>query len=166
MLLLVKEFLEEARSNYADATRHSIASQRIGSRNIWKTFTSIVNKVSLQIPPLFNGSVVLTYSKDKANRFAMKLSVNSFLDDTLHNLPDFSLRTEQEIFSMRITARMVANAISEFDVANATGPDCIPSIVLKMCSPELSPVFAKLYNKCLFESYFSSSWTVSSVVPA
>ena len=34
-----------------------------------------------------------------------------------------------------------------------------------MCSPELSPVFAKLYNKCLVESCFPSRWKSSSVVP-
>ena len=33
--------------------------------------------------------------------------------------------------------------------------------VLKMCSPELSPVFAKLYNKCLAESCFPSCWKSS-----
>jgi hypothetical protein len=35
-----------------------------------------------------------------------------------------------------------------------------------MCSPELSPVLAKLYNKCLSESCFPSCWKFSSVVPA
>ena len=29
---------------------------------------------------------------------------------------------------------------------------------LKMCSPELSPVLAKLYNKCLAKSCFPSCW--------
>ena len=67
---------------------------------------------------------------------------------------------------MRITVRMVANVICELDVAKATGPDCIPSMVLKMCSPEMSPVLAKLYNKCLSESCFPSCWKFSSVVPA
>ena len=40
--------------------------------------------------------------------------------------------------------RMIANAICELDVANVTGPYCIPSIVLNMCSSELSPVIAIL----------------------
>ena len=34
-----------------------------------------------------------------------------------------------------------------------------------MCSPGLSPVLAKLYNKCLAESCFPSCWKSSSVVP-
>ena len=35
----------------------------------------------------------------------------------------------------------------------------------KMCSAELSPVFAKLYNKCLAESCFPSCCKSTSVVP-
>ena len=47
---------------------------------------------------------------------------------------------------------MVPNAsrfstIYGLDVSKATGPDRIPAIVLKMCSPERSPVLAKLYFK-------------------
>ena len=93
-------------------------------------------------------------------------SYYSTLDDTLHSSPDFPSRTEQKILSMRITVRIFASAICELDVAKTNGPDCIPSIVLKMCSPQLSPLLAKLYNKCLFESCFTSCWELSSGVPA
>ena len=34
-----------------------------------------------------------------------------------------------------------------------------------MCSPELCPILAKLYNKCLDESCFPSCWKSSLVVP-
>ena len=115
------------------------------------------------MPPLFNGPDVFTSAKDKANLFAGKFSANSTLDDTLHSIPDFSAPTEQEIFSMKSTVRMVANTICELDVAKATDPDCILSYVLKLCSPELSPVLAQMYNKCLFESCFLPCWKCSSV---
>ena len=60
---------------------------------------------------------------------------------------------------------MVSRAIYDLDASNATGPDRIPAIVLKICSTELSHVLAKLYNKCLAESWFPSCWKYSSVVP-
>ena len=34
-----------------------------------------------------------------------------------------------------------------------------------MCSPEIFPVLAELYNKCSTESRFPSCWKCSSVVP-
>ena len=47
-----------------------------------------------------------------------QIPLSTALDDMLHNLLDFSLRMEQEIFSMRITKKRNANTICELD-----GPD-------------------------------------------
>ena len=60
---------------------------------------------------------------------------------------------------------MVSHAIQDLDASKATGPDRIPAIVLKLCSPELSPVLRNLYNKCLTDFCFPSCWKSSSVVP-
>ena len=59
---------------------------------------------------------------------------------------------------------MVSHRIYDIDASKATGPDRIPVIVLEMCPPDLSPVLAKLYNKCLAESCFPSCWKSSPVV--
>ena len=154
-----KRVITEAKSSYAEATRHSIASQRIGSRDFWRICNSVLNRGKSTIPLLFNGPEVLTTSTDKANLFARNFSYNSTLDDSYQLLPDFPSRTEHRLTSRKITARMVSHAIYHLDTCKVTGPDRIPSIVVKMCSPELSPVLAKLYNKCLAKSCFPSCWT-------
>ena len=51
------------------------------------------------------------------------------------------------------------------DLSKASGPDCIPVMLLKNCEPELSYILAKLFNKCLKESCFPDCWKVSSVLP-
>ena len=51
------------------------------------------------------------------------------------------------------------------DLSKASGPDCIPVVVLKNCEPELCYILAKLFNKCLKESCVPDCWKVSSVVP-
>ena len=60
---------------------------------------------------------------------------------------------------------MVKKVITNLDSSKASGPDCIPVVVLKNCEPELSYVLPKLFNKCLKESCFPDCWKVSSVVP-
>ena len=60
---------------------------------------------------------------------------------------------------------MVNKVIANLDSSKASGPDCIPVVVLKNCEPELSYILAKLFNKCLKESCFPDCWKVSSVVP-
>ena len=50
------------------------------------------------------------------------------------------------------------------DLSMASGPDCIPVVVLKNCEPELSYIPVELFNKCLKESSFPDCWKVSSAV--
>ena len=60
---------------------------------------------------------------------------------------------------------MVNKVITNLDSSKASGPDCIPVVVLKNCEPELSYILAKRFNKCLKASCFPDCWKVSSVVP-
>ena len=60
---------------------------------------------------------------------------------------------------------MVKKVITNLDSSKASGPGCIPVVVLKNCEPELSYIIAKLFNKCLKESCFLDCWKVSLVVP-
>ena len=59
---------------------------------------------------------------------------------------------------------MVIKVIMNLDMSKASGPDCIPVMVLKNCELELSYVLAELFNKCLKECCFPDCWKVSSVV--
>ena len=49
-------------------------------------------------------------------------------------------------------------------MTEASGPDCIPVVILKNYEPEHSYILPKLINKCLKESCFPDFWKVSSVV--
>ena len=60
---------------------------------------------------------------------------------------------------------MVKKVITNLDSSKASGPDCIPVVVLKNCEPELSYILAELFNVCLKKSCFRDCWKVSSVVP-
>ena len=60
---------------------------------------------------------------------------------------------------------MVKKVIMNLDLSKASGPDCIPLVVLKNCEPELSYILAELFNKCVKESCFPDCWRVSSVAP-
>ena len=60
---------------------------------------------------------------------------------------------------------MVKKVIMNLDPSKASGPDCIPVVVLKNCEPELSYILADLINMCLKQSCFPGGWKISSVVP-
>ena len=64
-----------------------------------------------------------------------------------------------------ISPKMVKKAITNLDSSKASGPDCIPVVVVKSCEPELSYILVKLFNMCLKQSCFPDCWKVSLVVP-
>ena len=93
-------------------------------------------------------------------------SKNSNLDGSCISLPVFPSRTNLKLHNISITPKIIAKkVIANLDSSKASGPDCIPVVVLKNCEPELSYILAKLFNMCLKESYFPDFWKVSSVVP-
>ena len=161
-----KRVLEATKSmQYTTKTKESITSQKLGSRDFWRIVNSVLNKGKSAIPPLFNGAEVLSSASDKAKLFAKNFSKNSNLDYSGISLPVFPSRTNLKLHNISITPKMVKKVITNLDSSKASGPDCIPVVVLKNCEPELSYILAKLFNKCLKESCFPDCWKVSSVVP-
>ena len=138
---------------YATKTKDSITSQKLGSQDFWLIANSVLNKAKSAIPPLFNGLKVLSSASDKAKLFAKNFSKNSDLDDLGITLPVFPSRTNLKLH-ISITLKMVKKVIINLDSLKASGPDCIPAVILKNCEPELSYTLAEPFNMCLRESCF------------
>ena len=60
---------------------------------------------------------------------------------------------------------MVKKVIMNLDLSKATGPGCIPMMVLMNCEPERFYILAELFSKSLKELCFPDCWKFSSVVP-
>ena len=100
---------------------------------------------------------MLSSASDKAKLLPENFSKNFNLDDSGVSLPVFPSRTNLKLHNASVTPKMVKKIIMNLDLSKASGPDCIPAVVLKNCEPELSYILAELFNKC---------WLVSSVVLA
>ena len=94
--------------------------------------------------------------------FAENFSKNSSLDDSGIPLPVFPSRTNLKLHNISVTPKMVKKVIINLDSSKASGPDCIPKVVLKNCEPELSYILAEFFHKYLKESCFPDCWKVSS----
>ena len=153
---------EAVKLAYANKTKEPVTSQKLGSRGFWRTANSVLNKGKSPIPPLFNAPEVLSSASDKAKLFAENFSKNSNLDDSGITLPVFPSRTNLKLHNISVTPKMVKKVIMNLDLSKASGPDCIPVVVLKNCEPELSYIPADVSE----EDLFSRLLKVSSVVPA
>ena len=160
-----KRVLEAANFAYANKTKESITFQKLGSLEFWKIANSVLNKGKSAISPLFKGPEVLSFTSHKAKLFAENFSRNSNLDDSGISLPVFLSRTNLKLHTVSVTPKMVRKVVMNLDLSQASGPDCIPVVILKNCEPELSYILAELFNKCLKKSCFPGCWKVSFVVP-
>ena len=124
-----------------------------------------LNKGKSAIPLLLNGLEVLPSASDGAKLFAKNFSKNSNLEDSDIFLPSFSSRTNLKLNNIFETPKMVKKVITTLDSSKASGPDCIPLMVLNNYEPELLCILAELFNICLKECCFPDCWKVSLVVP-
>ena len=145
-----KRVLEAAKLAYANETKESITSQKLGSGNFWRIAKSVISKGKSAIPPLFNGLEVLSCASDKAKLFAENFSENSNLDDSaivviiyyfVTQLQTFRSRTNLKLHHISVTPKMVKKFLMNLDLPKASGPDCLPLVVLKNCEPELSHTY-------------------------
>ena len=72
-----KKVLEIAKLVYANKTKESITSQKLGSWDFWGIADSVLNKGKSAIPPLFNDPVVLSSASNKAKLFPENFSKNA-----------------------------------------------------------------------------------------
>ena len=100
-----KRVLEAAKLAYANKTKESITSQKLGSWDFWRIANSVLNKGKSAIPPLFNGPRGFVSASDKAKLFAENFSENSNLDDSVISLPIFPFRTNLKLQKISVTAK-------------------------------------------------------------
>ena len=95
-----KRVLEAAKLAYANKTKESITSQKLGSHDFWQIANSVLNKGKSAMPPLFNDPEVLSSASDKAKLLVENFSKNSNLDDSGISLPVFPFRTNLKLHNI------------------------------------------------------------------
>ena len=129
---LYKRVLEAFKLAYANKTKESITSQKGGSWDFRRITNSVLNKVKSSIPSLFNGPEVLSSVSDKAKLCAENFLKNSNLVGSGIFLPVFPSRTNLKLHNISLTPKILEKSILSLDLL-ASGPDCIPVVILKNC---------------------------------
>ena len=111
-----KRDLEAAKLAYANKTKDSITSNKLGSWDFWQIANSVLNKGKSAIPPLFNSLDLLSSLFDKAKLLAENFSKNSNLDDSGISLPVFPSRTNLKLNSISVTPKMVKKVVTNLDL--------------------------------------------------
>ena len=121
--LISKRVLEAPKLAYADKTKDSTTSQKLGSHDFWRIANSVLNKGKSAIPLLINCPEVLSSASDKAKLFSENFSMNSNLDDSAISLTVFPSRTNLKLHNISVTPKMVRKLVMNLDLSKATLPE-------------------------------------------
>ena len=110
-----KMVLEVDKLAYANKTKESNTSQKLGSRHFRGIANSVLNKDKSAIPPLLNGPQVLSSASVEQN-IAKNVSRNCNLDDSGIFLPVFTSKTNPKLHNILVTLKMVTKVITNLDL--------------------------------------------------
>ena len=138
-----------------------------------KTLKTLIghNKGS-SIPPLstddsLNGTTV-TDEQEKSNILNDFFASQTQLTD-IPSLPDTTADTDREpvpaLNSITVEKEEVLNLLNSLDTNKSTGPDQLPSKILKMSALLIYEPLTKLFNKSLNTATFPKSWKVANITP-
>ncbi|CAG5055710.1 unnamed protein product [Parnassius apollo] len=94
--------------------------------------------------------------------------VNSYVREPDGPIPSINMPTvRSSIDDVKFTAEIVRKTLLPFDdaTATATGPDGIPSILLKRCSSLLAEHISNIMNKSMDDGCLLADWKKATVVP-
>lgn len=132
-----------------------------------KIFTFLRNKKHSFIQPvsLSFDNVTSNNSQESANLFANQFA--SVYSDEVIVPPEPNIeKTLSSSFPyIEITKNNVLSKLKKLKCSSSTGPDGVPSILLKECAVVLSAPLTMLFNRSLVEGYFPMCWRTSYVVP-
>ena len=157
--------LRSCKSNFIKRKCSLLSSSNSG-RPFWTLVKSLRHNLSSSsFPPLFrsDGSVA-TSPAEKANLFAEIFSSTSVLNDSGISPPVLPV-SSPPMPAIKISNKDVTKVLNELKIHKASGPDGIPSIVLKNCASALAPVLGKLYRLCLSTCSFPSCWKFAIIQP-
>ena len=155
-----------AHASFLAKTRDNL--RKANSKDWWHISKELLAKStgSENIPPLRSGEA---WAKDPASKAALLASTFS----SKSRLPEHAVNEYTVIGPpraclrrfLRIRERDVLKILKNLDVFSATGPDALPSLILKQCAPELALPIAVLSRRCLSCGRWPSCWRLHWIHP-
>ena len=84
-------------------------------------------------------------------------------EDTINN--SLPIRTEQNLSDITIGVEEVANCLHGLDTSKASGPDGLPSRLLKECAQQIAPSLCTLFNHSLQCGRMPLEWKSANITP-
>ena len=162
-----KATIKMSKNNYIHRQTNRLLNNPNDNKIFWSTLNSFNNNFNKHssLPPLVTtDGTVYSDSKSKADLMASVFRTNSTLPQNDTQLPLVNFQYPN-IKSIIIKTKEVKSILDNLDTNKSAGPDEIPPLVIKRCSPELAPIIAKLFRSIIQTSSFPDTWKQANIHP-
>ena len=104
-------------------------------------------------------------ARDKAQTFCQTFAEKCRLQDAEDQAPNVCPTTAKSLDKVVFKPKDIRRLLQHLIPDKATGPDLIPTRVLKECSSELASPLCRLFHLCFSHSLFPNQWKTASVTP-
>ncbi|KAK3090576.1 hypothetical protein FSP39_012808 [Pinctada imbricata] len=154
------------RSAYNDYISNIISPESQSKPKKFWSFISSKRKESSGVAPL-GAEDGKTYSESttKANILNQQFTSVFNPHDDITTIPTMSTPRQPPMENISIETKGVEKLLAGLNIHKAAGPDGIPTRILKLCSSELAPVFATLFQSSLHQGILPADWKKADVAP-
>ena len=155
-----------ARRRYNIKLREDLADKTLSSKKWWKIVNTLSGRTAhSDIPVIEHHGVAHITARDKAEIFCQTFAEKCRLQDAEDQAPDVGSTTTKFFDRIIFKPKDVRKLLQHLKLDKATGPDLIPTRVLKECSAELASPLCRLFDLCYSHGVFPSQWKTASVTP-
>jgi hypothetical protein len=155
-----------AKVSYNNRLKEDLTDSSLTSKSWWKIVNTLSGSAThSDIPVIDHQNQAHITAKDKAEVFCEAFTKKCRLDkadDPAPSIPSSTSATKDHIV---FKCKDVKKLLQQLKPDKATGPDQIPTRVLKECCSELASPLSRLYTLCFSCGTFPNQWKLASVVP-
>jgi len=162
---LKKLMQRECRKAYNQYMHHTIYDRYLNGRK--KKFFRHVKSLRRDhggIPTLVKDGIMYSTDTSKANALN-KHFYSVFTNDDGVTLPEITKNLYPTIPDIEINIEGVVQLLNTIDPFKATGPDSLPSKLLKELSPELAPCLSLVFKASIHQGTLPLDWKTALVCP-
>ena len=145
--------------------KNDLAERSLSSKKWWGIVNSLSRRTGhSEIPAIEHSGTVYTRAKDKANIFCQTFAEKCRLEDGHHQPQEATVHPRVLLEKIVFKPKDITKILRSLKSDKASGPDQVPSRVLKECAGLASPL-CRLFQLCFSKGTFPDQWRTASVIP-
>ena len=157
---------KKAKKKYNLELKENLTDRNISNKKWWRVVNTLSGKPGhSDIPVIVEDNIAYTTAREKAQVFCKTFAEKCNLQGARKDAPFLDKSTHSSFNNVTFKPKIIHRLLRQLDPAKATGPDLIPSRVLKECSAELASPLSRLFQLCFDNGVFPSNWKRANVVP-